>query len=91
MTGQLYADQEAPPHLRGTAQGFLTFLTYGVGMFIGSLLSGVALDYFTTKTGTAVTHDWTTFWLGCGGGAFVILALVAIFFQTRAKIETKAA
>ena len=48
MTGQLYTDQEAPSHLRGTAQGFLTFLTYGVGMFIGSLLSGVALDFFTT-------------------------------------------
>ena len=40
--------QEAPRNLRGTAQGFLTFLTYGVGMFIGSLLSGVALDFFTT-------------------------------------------
>ena len=36
MTGQLYTDQEAPPHLRGTAQGLITFLTYGVGMFIGS-------------------------------------------------------
>jgi len=48
MTGQLYTDQEAPAHLRGTAQGFLIFLTYGVGFFIGSLLSGGALDYFTT-------------------------------------------
>ena len=36
MTGQLYADQEAPANLRVTAQGFLTFVTYGVGMFIGS-------------------------------------------------------
>jgi MFS family permease len=91
MTGQLYTDQEAPAHLRGTAQGFLTFLTYGVGMFIGSLLSGGALDFFSTKTGGAVTHNWTAFWLSCGGGALVILALVAVFFQTRAKIETKAA
>jgi nucleoside transporter len=92
MTGQLYTDQEAPPHLRGTAQGFLTFLTYGVGMFIGSMLSGVALDYFTTtESGGAVKHNWTSFWIVCGGGAAVILVLVALFFQTRAKIETKAA
>jgi nucleoside transporter len=91
VTGQLYTDQEAPAHLRGTAQGFLTFLTYGVGMFIGSLLSGVSLDFFTTRTGGAVTHNWTAFWLGCGGGALAILALVAIFFQTRAKVETKTA
>ena len=51
MTGQLYTDQEAPPNLRGTAQGFLTFVTYGLGMFIGSLLSGVAVDYFSTTAG----------------------------------------
>jgi nucleoside transporter len=91
VTGQLYTDQEAPVHLRGTAQGFLTFLTYGVGMFIGSLLSGASLDFFTTRTGSAVTHNWTAFWSGCCGGALAILALVAIFFQTRAKIETKVA
>jgi MFS family permease len=91
MTGQLYTDQEAPPHLRGTAQGFLTFLTYGVGMFIGSMLSGASLDFFTTRSAGAVTHNWTAFWLGCGGAAFAILALVAIFFRTGAKIETKPA
>jgi nucleoside transporter len=91
MTGQLYTDQEAPAHLRGTAQGFLTFLTYGVGMFIGSLLSGVALDFFTSTKGGVVTHNWTAFWLGCSAGALAILVLVAVFFQTRARIETKAA
>jgi nucleoside transporter len=91
MTGQLYTDQEAPAHLRGTAQGFLTFLTYGVGMFIGSLLSGGSLDFFTTKSGGTVTHNWTAFWLGSSGGALAILVLVAVFFQTRAKIETKVA
>ena len=42
VTGQLYTDQEAPSDLRGTAQGLLTFLTYGVGMFAGSILSGGA-------------------------------------------------
>jgi nucleoside transporter len=91
MTGQLYTDQVAPAHLRGTAQGFLIFLTYGVGMFIGSMLSGGSLDFFTTRSGGVVTHNWTAFWLGSGGGAAVILALVAVFFQSRAKIENKPA
>jgi MFS family permease len=89
MTGQLYTDQEAPAHLRGTAQGFLTFVTYGVGMFIGSLLSGVALDFFSSTVDGKLVHNWTSFWLGSAGGAFLILLLVAVFFQTRAKIETK--
>jgi nucleoside transporter len=89
MTGQLYTDQEAPAHLRGTAQGFLTFITYGVGFFIGSLLSGSALDYFTTVSGGVTTRNWSAFWMSCSAGAFVILLMVAIFFQTRAKIQTK--
>jgi nucleoside transporter len=91
MTGQLYTDQEAPAHLRGTAQGFLTFLTYGVGMFIGSQLSGSALDFFTTTNGGVATHNWKAFWLSSSLGAGVILFLVAVFFRSHNKIQNKQA
>ncbi len=91
MTGQLYTDQEAPQHLRGTAQGFLIFLTYGLGFFIGSQLSGIALDYFTTTVNGAPVRNWNVFWLSCAAGSFAILLLVAAFFRTNAKIETKKA
>jgi nucleoside transporter len=91
MTGQLYTDQEAPPHLRGTAQGLITFLTYGVGMFIGSLLSGGAVDYFTTTVGTTVTRNWTGFWMSSAMSAFVILLLITVFFRSHSKIQTNEA
>jgi nucleoside transporter len=91
MTGQLYADQEAPERLRVTAQGFLTFVTYGVGMFIGSLLSGVALDWFTTKTGATEVHDWKAFWMTSAAGSFAILVMVALFFTSRRRIASKQA
>jgi nucleoside transporter len=90
MTGQLYTDQEAPPKLRGTAQGFLTFVTYGVGMFVGSLLSGVTVDIFTKGTGTAMTRDWRAFWLTSAVGAFAILLMVAVMFRSKSRIESKA-
>jgi nucleoside transporter len=86
VTGQLYADQEAPANLRVTAQGFLTFVTYGVGMFLGSFLSGISLDAFTSNGVT----DWKTFWLGTSGGSFLILLLIAIFFRTGSRIESAA-
>jgi nucleoside transporter len=89
MTGQLYADQEAPPELRVTAQGFLTFVTYGIGMFLGSTLSGVALDFFTTVEGGVARHNWQSFWLTSAIGSFAILLLVAVFFQSRARIQSK--
>jgi MFS family permease len=85
MTGQLYTDQQAPPHLRSAAQGFITFLTYGIGMYVGSMLSGSALDYFTHGT----VHDWKPFWLSSATGAFVILLILLFLFRSNAKIETK--
>ena len=82
MAGQLYTDQQAPVHLRSAAQGFLTFMTYGVGMYAGSLISGNALDFFTTASGI----DWRTFWLSSAAGALAILVLVAGLFRSRARI-----
>jgi nucleoside transporter len=86
MTGQLYTDQEAPPNLRSAAQGLITFLTYGVGMLIGSLLSGRTVDYFTHTEGTEVIRNWHAFWMTSAFSAFVILLLIAVFFRSQAKI-----
>ena len=89
MTGQLYTDQEAPPRLRGAAQGFILFLTYGVGMFLGSLLSGVTVDAFTTYEGGNAIRDWKAFWITSASGAFVIFLLVAIVFKSKGKIRAQ--
>jgi nucleoside transporter len=87
MTGQLYTDQQAPAHLRGAAQGFITFLTYGVGMFAGSLISGKAVDFFTTMSGGIAVRDWKSFWLSSSAGAFIILLIVTLLFRSNAKIQ----
>lgn len=88
MTGQLYTDQEAPPNLRSAAQGLITFLTYGVGMLIGSLIAGRTVDYFTHTAGGVVTRNWQSFWISSSLSAFVILLLIAIFFRSQSKIVT---
>ena len=88
MTGQLYTDMQAPPKLRSAAQGLIIFLTYGVGMFIGSLLSGTAVDYFSKTSGGVVTRDWQSFWLSSSAGAFVILLMIGLFFRSNAKVQT---
>ena len=87
MTGQLYTDLQAPPNLRGAAQGLIIFLTYGVGMFIGSLLSGGAVDYFTKTVGGVAVRDWQSFWLTSSAGAAVILLMILVFFKSKAKVE----
>jgi len=91
MTGQLYTDMQAPSNLRSAAQGLIIFLTYGVGMFIGSLLSGSAVDYFTKTVNGVAVRDWQSFWLTSSAGAAVILLLLVIFFKNNAKVQTKVA
>jgi nucleoside transporter len=86
MTGQLYTDQEAPANLRSAAQGLITFLTYGVGMLIGSLTAGGAVDYFTHTAGGVVVRNWQSFWISSAMSAFFILILIAVFFRNKSKI-----
>ena len=89
MTGQLYTDMQAPPNLRAAAQGLIVFLTYGVGMFIGSLLSGGAVDYFTRTVNGVVSRDWQAFWLSSSAGAGVILLMLLVFFKSKTKIHSQ--
>ena len=76
-----------PPHLRSTAQGFITFVTYGVGMLIGSLLSGGVLDYFSTTTPAASIRNWRAFWLSSAIMSFAITLLVLFFFRSSVMIR----
>ena len=82
VTGQIYVDGKAPAHLRAAAQGFIAFVTLGVGMFIGSWLSGKIVDRFAT----AGAHAWDRIWLVPAAGAAVVLLLFAVLF--RAGTET---
>ena len=83
VTGQIYVDQKAPSNVRAAAQGFITFVTYGVGMLIGSWLSGLVVDaYAITRDGAVVGHDWLHIWLVPAAGAAIVLALFALFFRS---------
>jgi nucleoside transporter len=62
VTGQVYVDQKAPIALRAAAQGLITFITYGIGMFLGSYLSGWVVDLYA-HTGSGASHDWRSIWM----------------------------
>ena len=80
VTGQIYVDRQAPPDLRAAAQGFIAFVTLGVGMFIGSWASGRVVDGFRTGAGA---HNWQGIWLVPAAGAAAVLVLFALFFRVR--------
>jgi nucleoside transporter len=84
VTGQIYIDQRAPGHLRAAAQGFIAFVTLGVGMLIGSWLSGTVVDYFAAPA-AAAGHMWDRIWLVPAAGAGAVLLLFAFFFRAVAE------
>ena len=79
VTGQIYVDRKAPSDLRAAAQGFIAFVTLGVGMFIGSWASGRVVDMFAGPSG----HDWHQIWLVPAAGAAFVLVVFALFFRER--------
>jgi nucleoside transporter len=91
VTGQIYVDKAAPKAIQASAQGFITLVTYGVGMLIGSWVSGPVVDRYATKLGEAVSHDWTAIWLWPASMAFVIILLFAFFFDGGKRDTTTAA
>jgi nucleoside transporter len=83
VTGQIYVDNTAPKAIQASAQGFITLITYGVGMLIGNWVSGPVVDRYATVVGDAVVHDWKSIWLWPAAMAFVVLLLFAAFFEDR--------
>jgi nucleoside transporter len=88
VTGQIYVDQQAPVKIRGAAQGFITFATYGLGMFIGSLVSGAVVQYYSYNTGiNTVSHYWQNIWTVPAVFAGILFVLFAIFFRPIKKVQ----
>ncbi len=79
VTGQIYTDMKAGPNIKAQAQGLITLATYGIGMGIGSKLSGIVTDRFTTDG----IKDWTSIWMVPAAIAAVVLVLFLIMFNDR--------
>ena len=82
VAGQIYVDQRAPVKIRGAAQGFLAFATFGVGWFLGSWSAGkVVQAYSVVQGGEVAGHHWDKIWVIPAIGAAVVLVLFQFFFR----------
>jgi MFS family permease len=81
VTGQIYVDNTAPKSIQASAQGFITLVTYGVGMLIGAWVSGPVVDRYARTVGDAVVHDWKGIWLWPAAMAFVVIVIFALLFK----------
>ncbi len=88
VTGQIYVDRKAADTIRAAAQGFITFLTYGVGMFIGAWLSGKVVDVYSYVTQGAVRHNWPSIWLVPAGASVLVIMIFSILFRDTAAVKS---
>ena len=77
VTGQIYTDSKAGLKIQSSAQGMITMATYGIGMWIGTLLSGYVKDHYTI----AGVSQWKSIWMVPAGIAAIVLVLFTIFFK----------
>ena len=82
VTGQIYTDSKADIKIQSSAQGLITMATYGVGMWIGTLLSGYVKDYYTA---TDYVVLWKSIWLVPAGISVAVLLFFLIFFNEKRK------
>jgi nucleoside transporter len=91
VTGQIYIDRKASAALRAAAQGLITFITYGAGMFVGSWLSGAVVERYTTTsaTGTPI-HQWQSIWIVAASASAAVLVLFLLTFTDKESTSVTA-
>jgi nucleoside transporter len=57
VASQIYVDKKAPRDLRASAQSLIAFITLGLGMFVGSNVSGWIVKQYPAITVTATTAE----------------------------------
>ncbi|MBW8838467.1 MAG: MFS transporter [Gemmatimonadetes bacterium] len=83
VTGQIYVDKKSTPAIRGQAQGFFVFVTYGVGMLIGAQVAGNVYNRFLAGAPALALEQWKSFWILPSVFAAVILVFFGLAFHDR--------
>src|SRR4051812_33101525 len=86
VTGQIYTDSKASLNIQSQAQGMITMATYGIGMWIGTLLSGYVKDHYTVDN----IVQWKSVWLVPAAIAAAVLVLFVLFFKDNRKTAVHA-
>jgi len=89
VTGQIYVDNNAPKGVKSAAQGLITFATYGIGMLIGTWLSGIVVEIYSTSANGISDYGWKAIWLVPAGLSVIVMILFGTFFNEKPIKEVK--
>ncbi|MBN1107639.1 MAG: nucleoside permease [Bacteroidales bacterium] len=83
VTGYMYTEKKSNERIKNAAQGLFTFVTYGLGMFIGTWISGfVTTHYFVNDE-----YLWKNIWFVPAYIALAVLFSFIFFFREKKQID----
>jgi nucleoside transporter len=83
VTGYMYTEKKSNDRIKSAAQGLFTFVTYGLGMFIGSWFSGFVTTYYSTGQ----EYQWQSIWFVPAAIAVAVLICFLFFFKEKKEIN----
>ena len=81
IAGQLYVDDEANERIRGAAQGFIAFILWGVGAFVGTMLAGLVMAAHTLAARRQDRARLGGIWMTPAVGSAAVLLVFLVFFR----------
>ncbi|MBM3921079.1 MAG: MFS transporter [Sphingomonadales bacterium] len=86
ISGSLFIETNTDKGIRSSAQGLFMMMTNGIGAFLGSKISGWAIDRFFMSGNE---KNWQGIWLGFAGYALLIAILFLFLFKDEPVKETE--
>ncbi|MBL5899267.1 nucleoside permease [Lelliottia amnigena] len=83
ISGSVFVEQEVSSDIRASAQGLFMTMVNGVGAYLGAILSGMAVDFFSVDG----VKDWQTIWLLFASYALMLAVVFWFSFHYRHTSE----
>ena len=83
VTGYMYTEKKSNERIKSAAQGLFTFVTYGLGMFIGTWFSGFVTTYYSAGQ----EYRWQSIWFVPAFIAVAVLICFIFFFREKKEID----
>jgi len=83
VTGYMYTEKKSNERIKNAAQGLFTFVTYGLGMFIGTWFSGFVTTYYSANQ----VYQWRSIWFVPAYIAVAVLICFIFFFKEKKEIR----
>ena len=80
----MFVDKEVDHRIRGSAQGLFMTMVNGLGAYLGAVISGRIVDYFTVDG----VKDWQNIWLVFAAYTIVLGIVFAISFKYKNSQDT---